>query len=140
MMRPQSAIALALISLLLASAASALDPIPFVRTPDAQFANLPDYDFTPNYLQVDGDLRMHYVDEGPVDGPTILLLHGEPSWSYLYRKMITPLAAAGYRVIAPDLIGFGRSDKPTNRADYTYTRHTNWIEDRDFNGAFSFRR
>jgi haloalkane dehalogenase len=106
---------------------SALDPIPFVRTPDAQFENLPDYPFDPNYMTLDGDLRIHYVDEGPVDGPPILLLHGEPSWSYLYRKMIPPLAAAGYRVIAPDLIGFGRSDKPTNRSDYTATRHVNWI-------------
>ncbi len=109
--------------------ASALDPIPFARTPDAQFVGLPDYPFAPNYIQVDGDLRLHYVDEGPVDGPILLLIHGEPSWSYLYRKMIPPLAAAGYRVIAPDLIGFGRSDKPINRSDYSYARHTDWIEE-----------
>jgi haloalkane dehalogenase len=115
--------------LLFAPAASALDPIPFVRTPDAQFAGLPDYPFAPNYLTVDGDLRMHYLDEGPADGPPVLLIHGEPSWSYLYRKMIPPLVAAGYRVIVPDLIGFGRSDKPTNRSDYTYTRHVNWVEE-----------
>ena len=119
----------ALFVLLSSPPALALDPIPFVRTPDSQFVGLPDYPFLPNYLQVDGDLRMHYVDEGPIDGPPILLLHGEPSWSYLYRKMIPPLVAAGYRVIAPDLIGFGRSAKPTNRSDYTYTRHTDWIEE-----------
>lgn len=124
-----------LISLLLASlvavgwssVAWALDPISFIRTPDTQFENLPGYTFAPHYLTVDGDLRMHYVDTGPAHAPPILLLHGEPSWSYLYRKMIPPLAAAGYRVIAPDLIGFGRSDKPTNRSDYTYTRHVNWV-------------
>ncbi len=110
-----------------AAPARALDPIPFVRTPATQFVGLPGYTFEPNYIQVDGDLRMHYVDEGPLDGPPILLLHGEPSWSFLYRKMIPPLVAAGYRVIVPDLIGFGRSDKPTSRDDYTYTRHTNWV-------------
>jgi len=118
-----------LLAMVWSPVAWALDPIPFVRTPDAQFANLPDYAFTPNYMTVDGDLRMHYVDAGPAHGPPILLLHGEPSWSYLYRKMIPPLVAAGYRVIAPDLIGFGRSDKPTNRSDYTYTRHVNWVEE-----------
>lgn len=118
-----------LIGILVGAPASALDPIPFVRTPDTQFVGLPDYPFTPHYIQVEGDLRLHYVDEGPADGPPILLLHGEPSWSFLYRKMIPPLAAAGYRVIAPDLIGFGRSDKPTDRSDYTYTRHTNWIKE-----------
>jgi len=127
MMRTHAALALAVLSLVCVPSASALDPIPFVRTPDAQFENLPDYAFEPNYMTLDGDLRIHYVDAGPADGPPILLLHGEPSWSYLYRKMIVPLAAAGYRVIAPDLIGFGRSDKPTNRSDYTYTRHVNWI-------------
>jgi haloalkane dehalogenase len=118
-----------LLAMVWSSVAWALDPIPFVRTPDAQFANLPGYAFTPNYMTVDGDLRMHYVDVGPAGAPTIVLLHGEPSWSYLYRKMIPPLAAAGYRVIAPDLIGFGRSDKPTNRSDYTYTRHVDWVEE-----------
>lgn len=128
-MRASAAVLLVLTSLLAGSSAWALDPIPFVRTPDAQFANLPGYAFAPSYITVDGDLRMHYVDVGPADGHPILLLHGEPSWSYLYRKMITPLAAAGYRVIAPDLIGFGRSDKPTNRSDYTYTRHVNWVEE-----------
>ena len=117
------------LSVLCATPAAALDPIPFVRTPDTQFENLPDYPFEPNYLTVDGDLRLHYLDEGPAGGRPILLLHGEPSWSFLYRKMIPPLAAAGYRVIAPDLIGFGRSDKPTARTDYTHTRHVNWISE-----------
>jgi pimeloyl-ACP methyl ester carboxylesterase len=82
-----------------------------LRTPDARFENLPGYDFEPHYLEIDA-LRVHYVDEGPADAAPVLLLHGEPSWSYLYRKMIPPLAAAGHRVIAPDLIGFGKSDKP----------------------------
>ncbi len=118
-----------LVGLLWSPPVWALDPIPFLRTPDAQFENLPLYSYTPNYLMVDGDLRMHYVDVGPPTSPPILLLHGEPSWSYLYRKMIPPLVLAGYRVIAPDLIGFGRSDKPTNRSDHTYTRHVNWIEE-----------
>ncbi len=117
------------LSVLCATPAAALDPIPFVRTPDTQFENLPDYLFEPNYLTVDGDLRLHYLDEGPAGGRPILLLHGEPSWSFLYRKLFPPLAAAGYRVIAPDLIGFGRSDKPTARTDYTHTRHVNWISE-----------
>lgn len=103
----------------------------FLRTPDERFANLPDYPFAPHYLMVDdtegGELRMHYVDEGPRDAPIVLMLHGEPSWSFLYRKMITPVATAGYRVIAPDLIGFGKSDKPTKRTDYTYQRHVDWV-------------
>ncbi len=102
-----------------------------VRTPDARFENLPGYGFRPNYLEVDdgegGKLRMHHVSEGPAAGPVVLLLHGEPSWSYLYRKMIPPLAAAGCRVVAPDLVGFGRSDKPTQRSDYTYARHVAWV-------------
>lgn len=97
-----------------------------IRTPDDRFENLPGYDFTPNYLDVAG-LRMHYVDEGPGDAAPVLLVHGEPSWSYLYRKMIPLLAAAGHRVIAPDLIGFGRSDKPSEISDYTYQRHVDWM-------------
>ena len=96
----------------------------FLRTDDRYFQNLPDYSFTPNYLMVaddeGGELRVHYVDEGPKEARPILLMHGEPSWSYLYRKMILILVNAGFRVIAPDLIGFGRSDKPTKRSDYTY--------------------
>ena len=92
------------------------------RTPDERFANLPGYDFAPNYVDVDG-LRMHYVDEGPSEGRPVVCFHGEPSWAYLYRKMIGPLVAAGRRVIVPDLAGFGRSDKPTDRRWYTYDRH-----------------
>ena len=98
----------------------------FVRTPDERFADLPGYPFAPHYAEVDG-LRVHYVDEGPRDAAPVLLLHGEPSWSYLYRKMIPGLAAAGHRTIAPDLVGFGRSDKPAQREDYTYQRHVDWM-------------
>jgi haloalkane dehalogenase len=94
-----------------------------LRTPDDRFESLPDFPFAPRYAEVpagDGDnLRVHYVDEGPADGTVVLLMHGEPSWSFLYRKMIPPLVAGGFRCIAPDLVGFGRSDKPVNRADYT---------------------
>ena len=97
-----------------------------LRTPDDRFVDLPDYDFAPHYVDIDG-LRMHYVDEGPAEADPVLLLHGEPSWSYLYRKMIPVLAAAGHRVIAPDLIGFGKSDKPTVVSDYSYAGHVNWI-------------
>jgi len=103
----------------------------FLRTEDARFEGLPDYDFAPHYTQVDdtegGTLRVHYLDEGPRDGAVVLLMHGEPSWCYLYRHMIPPLVAAGHRVIAPDLIGFGRSDKPTRQEDYTYQRHVDWM-------------
>ena len=103
-----------------------------LRTPDDRFTGLPGYTFTPHYVEVPagdgtGDtLRMHYVDEG--SGPAVLLLHGEPSWSYLYRKMIPVLVAGGLRAIAPDLIGFGRSDKPAVRTDYTYERHVEWMK------------
>ena len=97
-----------------------------VRTPDERFVGLPGYEFAPHYVEIDG-LRMHYVDEGPADAEPILLLHGEPSWSYLYRKMIPPVAVAGYRVIAPDLIGFGKSDKPTSQSDYSYAGHVDWM-------------
>jgi haloalkane dehalogenase len=97
-----------------------------LRTPDEQFSDLPGYPFEPNYVEVGDGLRMHYVDEGPRDGEVVLLLHGEPSWSYLYRKMVPVLTAAGLRAIAPDLIGFGRSDKPTPRTEYTYQRHVDW--------------
>jgi haloalkane dehalogenase len=92
------------------------------RTPEERFANLPDYPFSPHYAEVSG-YRLHYVDEGPKDGPTVLLLHGQPSWSYLYRHMIPPLAAAGYRVVVPDLVGFGKSDKPVQQSDYNYQMH-----------------
>jgi haloalkane dehalogenase len=104
----------------------------FLRTPDARFANLPGWPFAPHYLEVDdgegGRLRMHYVDEGPRGAAPVLLLHGEPTWSYLYRKMIPGLVAAGHRVLAPDLVGFGRSDKPTEKRDYLYSRHVGWVE------------
>lgn len=99
-----------------------------LRTPDDRFENLPDYDFSPNYVDVDA-MRVHYVDEGPRDGDVILLLHGEPSWSYLYRFMIPLLGAAGLRTIAPDLIGFGRSDKPTSKSDYSYALHVAWMKE-----------
>ena len=98
----------------------------FVRTPDCRFENLPGYAFEPNYSDVDG-LRVHYVDEGPSDADPVVMLHGEPSWSYLYRKMIPIVAGAGHRVIAPDLVGFGRSDKPTERDAYTYAAHVEWM-------------
>lgn len=119
-----------------------------LRTPDERFAGLPDYPFAPHYVEVpcgdgSGTLRVHYVDEGPRDASeTVLLMHGEPSWSYLYRRMVPPLVAAGYRVVAPDLVGFGRSDKPAARADYTYQRHvdwmTSWLEQVDLRGVTLF--
>lgn len=103
-----------------------------LRSPDSRFDNLPDFAFTPHYLMIDngegGELRVHYLDEGKTDAEPILLLHGEPSWCYLYRKMIPILTTAGYRVIAPDLPGFGRSDKPASRTDYTYQRHVDWMQ------------
>ena len=103
----------------------------YKRTPDARFENLKDYSFEPNYLSVDdtegGELRLHYLDEGPADGPVVLLMHGQPAWSYLYRHMIPLLLAEGFRVVVPDLIGFGRSDKPTRIEDYTYARHVTWM-------------
>lgn len=102
-----------------------------LRTPNSRFVRLADYPFEPHYVDVKAAdtqlMRMHYVDEGPKDGNTIVLLHGEPTWSYLYRTMIPPLAEAGYRVLAPDLIGFGRSDKPARKQDYTYLRHVEWV-------------
>jgi len=104
-----------------------------LRTPDDRFASLPGYPFKPHYAEVSDDdggrLRMHYVDEGPPEAAAVVLLHGEPSWSYLYRKMIPVLVAAGHRCIAPDLVGFGRSDKPARREDYTYARHVEWVRE-----------
>jgi haloalkane dehalogenase len=97
-----------------------------LRTPDERFVGLPGYAFAPHYVEVDG-LRIHHVDEGPRDAAPVLMLHGEPSWSYLYRKMIPVVARAGHRVVAPDLVGFGRSDKPTRREDYTFQRHVDWM-------------
>ena len=99
----------------------------FFRTAEDRFENLSDYSFAPHYIDICG-LRMHYIDEGNNNSPTILMLHGEPTWSYLYRKMIPILVQAGHRVIAPDLVGFGRSDKPSKRTDYTYQRHVDWIK------------
>jgi haloalkane dehalogenase len=102
-----------------------------LRTPDERFDGLPGYSFAPHYADVsDGDggtLRVHYLDEGPSDGPIVVLMHGEPSWCFLYRTMIPVLVERGFRCIAPDLVGFGRSDKPTERSDYTYARHVEWI-------------
>jgi haloalkane dehalogenase len=101
-----------------------------LRTPDERFADLPDWRFEPRYVDVPSDaggaLRLHYVDEGPPGREVVLLLHGEPSWSYLYRSMIPVIAAAGLRAVAIDLVGFGRSDKPASRDDYTYQAHVDW--------------
>lgn len=111
-----------------------------LRTPDERFSDLPDYPFHPHYVEVPtgdggGSLRVHFVDEGnPEAAETVLLLHGEPSWSFLYRKMIPVLRDAGFRVIAPDLVGFGRSDKPAERADYSYARHVEWMRAALFDG------
>jgi haloalkane dehalogenase len=102
-----------------------------LQTPEDRFAGLPDFGYEPRYADV-GGLRLAYVEAGPPDGPPVLLLHGEPSWSFLYRKVIPVLAGAGLRAIAPDLIGFGRSDKPAAVADHSYARHVEWIR------AFAF--
>lgn len=105
----------------------------FLNTPEACFGQIKDFNYAAHFIQVDdtegGLLKLHYIDEGPKDAEVVLMLHGEPSWSYLYRKMIPPVINAGYRVIAPDLIGFGKSDKPTKRSDYTYQRHLDWIRE-----------
>ncbi len=106
-----------------------------LRTPDERFADLPDYAFEPHYAEIadgsddgaGGRLRVHYLDEGA--GPTVLLLHGEPTWSYLYRHMVPVLCEGGIRVVVPDLVGFGRSDKPTEQSDYTYARHVEWMRE-----------
>ena len=117
-----------------------------LRTPDARFANLPGYPFAPRYVEIpDGEggrLRIHYVDEGPRDAVCAVLFHGEPTWSYLYRKMIPGLVTRGYRVLAPDLVGFGRSDKPALQSSYTYPRHVGWmrawVQAADFRDAVFF--
>lgn len=113
-----------------------------LRTPDERFVNLPDFPYAPHYLEVPstdgGSLRMAYVDEGSRASDPVLLLHGEPSWSFLYRKLIPVLLDAGHRVVAPDLIGFGRSDKPVRREDYTYARHVTWMT--SFLTALDLRR
>ncbi len=115
--------------------------IDYVRTPDDRFSNLPGYEFESNYVEIDG-LRMHYLDEGPKDGPIILLLHGQPVWSYLYRKMIKGLVPHGYRCIAPDMIGMGKSDKPIKEAFHTYDRHCdmilNFIQQLELNDMTTF--
>ena len=98
-----------------------------VRTPAARFTDLPDYPFAPQWSTVGDGLRMHHVDEGPADAEVVLMLHGEPTWSYLYRHMIPVFADAGMRAVAPDLIGFGKSDKPARIADYSYQRHLDWL-------------
>ena len=104
-----------------------------LRTPDQRFANLPDFPFAPHYREVNdsdgGALRIHYLDEGPASAAPVLLMHGEPSWCFLYRKVIAGLVAQGHRAVAPDLVGFGRSDKPGERSDYTYERHVRWMAD-----------
>jgi haloalkane dehalogenase len=102
-----------------------------LRTPESRFGQLTDFDFEPHYLEIKdsklGALRLHYLDEGPVDGDVIVCLHGNPTWSYLYRKMVPVLASAGYRVLVPDLIGFGKSDKPADADQYTYAKHIQWL-------------
>ena len=104
-----------------------------LRTEDARFEGLRDFDFAPHYVEIDdtdgGHLRVHYLDVGPQDGEVVLVMHGEPTWCYLYRHMIPVFAEAGHRVLAPDLVGFGRSDKPAQRSDYTYQRHVDWMTD-----------
>ncbi len=108
-----------------------VNPVEILRTPDDRFTDLPGYDLEPHYVDVTGaddtPVRMHYVDEGMPDGPVVLLLHGEPSWSYLYRHMVPVLVDAGLRAVAIDLVGFGRSDKPSRRTDYTYQAHVDWV-------------
>lgn len=102
-----------------------------LRTPDERFEKLPGFSFEPHYVDVDaggGPLRVHYLDEGPPEGEVVLLLHGEPTWSYMFRTMIPVLNAGGLRAVAPDLPGFGRSDKPSDVSDYTYERHVGWME------------
>ncbi len=110
-----------------------------LRTDEARFEGLPDYPFLPNYQEVEPGLRMHFVDEGPVNGTPVIMLHGEPTWSYLYRHMMPVVAAAAHRVLAPDLIGFGKSDKPAAFSDYSYDNHirwlSSWLETLDIRGA-----
>lgn len=105
-----------------------------LRTPDEAFDDLPDFPFAPHHLEVrdpdgEGTLRLHHLDEGDSQGPVVVLLHGEPTWSFLYRHVLPPLVDAGCRVVAPDLIGFGRSDKPTREQDHTYARHVAWLDE-----------
>jgi haloalkane dehalogenase len=103
-----------------------METLPVLRTPEERFAHLPDFSYPPHYVQLP-DVRIHYVDAGAAEAEPVVLMHGEPSWSFLYRKLVPILVAAGYRVIAPDLVGFGRSDKPAERDAYTYLRHVEWM-------------
>jgi haloalkane dehalogenase len=107
--------------------------MPVLRTPDSRFADLRGYDFASHYLTIAdkhlGPLRMHYLDEGAADGRPVLLLHGEPTWSYIFRRTVPVLASAGMRVLVPDLIGFGKSDKPTELGDYSLESHVRWLSD-----------
>lgn len=100
-----------------------------LRTPDERFQGLPGFPYQPRYAELDSGLRVHYLDEGAAQGPVVLLMHGEPSWSFLYRRMIPVLTAAGLRCVAPDLIGTGRSDKPADPGDYSYTAHVAWMSE-----------
>ncbi len=102
-------------------------PVNVLRTPEERFRDLTDYPFVAQYVEVEPGLQMHYVDEGDPTRPVIVLLHVEPTWSYLYRHIIPPLVQAGYRVIAPDLVGFGKSDKLLDKNRYTYQQHTAWL-------------
>ncbi|NQU37655.1 MAG: alpha/beta fold hydrolase, partial [Actinobacteria bacterium] len=102
-----------------------------LTTPADRFENIRGFDFPTQYARVSdtegGHLRIAYRDIGPHDAPVVVMLHGEPTWSFLYRDVVPPVSAAGYRVIVPDLVGFGASDKPTRQADHTYARHVEWI-------------
>jgi haloalkane dehalogenase len=98
-----------------------------LRTPEERFTSLPGFDFAPHYAELRAGIQVHYLDEGNPNAAPVLLMHGEPSWCYLYRKMIPPLVAAGHRCIAPDLVGLGRSDKPSDPSDYSYARHVDWM-------------
>jgi haloalkane dehalogenase len=110
-----------------------------LRTPDERFASLPGFDFEPHYVEVRDGVRVHYLDEGPPGADPVLLMHGEPSWCFLYRRMIPILVAAGHRCVAPDLVGFGRSDKPAAMGDYSFQAHVDWMGDAVF-GALDLNR
>src|SRR4051812_35330616 len=115
----------------------AVNGVEVLRTPEERFAGLPEFPYEPGYVTFDDDggtLRVAFVDVGPGDGDVVLLMHGEPSWSFLYRRMIPVLTAAGLRVVAPDLVGFGRSDKPVEPAAYSYARHVEWMRRALFDG------
>ena len=110
-----------------------------LRTPDDRFADLPGYPWEPAYVTSSDGLRVAVLDEGPRDAQPVLLMHGEPTWSYLYRKMVPVLLDAGFRVVAPDLVGFGRSDKPVRDEDYTYARHVEWMRSALLEGGLDLR-